>query len=461
VFSLKLFDFGLTKAGPTGDITHVSTQVMDTQRYATPELLPQVQIRRIVLIGINLSREVIPVFARILLRTSLGKKHLVRTLLRTEITQVVNRRSWYDTTKLATEDVVTKGARKVLDGPRAFEESASPYITCSRSRTGIEGWQTRTSAKEKKLTAKAVSGKECKTGLRCQRIMRTCTREWRHWYYITRVALAKVSYQISRLHMLGHKNKDCQVLMMILTRTFDSDKYRDEAKVRKYEGKGCIGLEHGCASRRWTEPRPARGEWPPVVKRQKTVATGLIDEEQDELRGKEREPLSQSYIEEGTRSVGNGKLFAGSLPEGKVQSTPYKDKEKIYVAEALNDPRAWRTLVVTAVRCTLTLEAALLCSENLVSHNVNLEHRLEEMQAMQNELVKRAMQHELVEHLANVTAGLEEHLRIANEEKAFVEGDLEATHGRQQMLMLEKEAGEQTLREQLIGEKLVLDGLQG
>ncbi|KAF6140544.1 hypothetical protein GIB67_035571 [Kingdonia uniflora] len=42
-------------------------------------------------------------FARILLRTSSGKKHLVRPLLRTEISQVVNRRSWYDVTKLTTE----------------------------------------------------------------------------------------------------------------------------------------------------------------------------------------------------------------------------------------------------------------------------------------------------------------------------------------------------------------------
>ncbi|KAF6167269.1 hypothetical protein GIB67_043130 [Kingdonia uniflora] len=62
-----------------------------------------VQIRGIVLIGVSLSREVVPAFARILLRTSLGKKHLVRPLLRTEITQVVNRRSWYDATKLTTE----------------------------------------------------------------------------------------------------------------------------------------------------------------------------------------------------------------------------------------------------------------------------------------------------------------------------------------------------------------------
>lgn len=56
-----------------------------------------------VLLRVSLSREVVPGFARILLHTSLGKKHLVRPLLRTEITQVVNRRAWYDATKLTTE----------------------------------------------------------------------------------------------------------------------------------------------------------------------------------------------------------------------------------------------------------------------------------------------------------------------------------------------------------------------
>ncbi|KAF6169561.1 hypothetical protein GIB67_028112 [Kingdonia uniflora] len=52
---------------------------------------------------LSLSREVVPAYARILLRTSLEKKHLVWPLLRIEITQVVNRHSWYDATKLITE----------------------------------------------------------------------------------------------------------------------------------------------------------------------------------------------------------------------------------------------------------------------------------------------------------------------------------------------------------------------
>ncbi|KAL5756312.1 hypothetical protein ACOSP7_020742 [Xanthoceras sorbifolium] len=62
-----------------------------------------VAIKGVVLLNVSLSREVVPAFARILLRTALGKKHLVRPLLRTEITQVVNRRAWYDATKLTTD----------------------------------------------------------------------------------------------------------------------------------------------------------------------------------------------------------------------------------------------------------------------------------------------------------------------------------------------------------------------
>lgn len=63
----------------------------------------QLEIKGVILLNISLSRELVPAFARILLRTSLGKKHLVRPLLRTEITQVVNRRAWYDAAKLTTE----------------------------------------------------------------------------------------------------------------------------------------------------------------------------------------------------------------------------------------------------------------------------------------------------------------------------------------------------------------------
>ncbi|KAG9157391.1 hypothetical protein Leryth_026658 [Lithospermum erythrorhizon] len=62
-----------------------------------------VKIKGVVLLGASFSREVVPAFAKLLLCTSLGKKHLVRSLLRTEITQVVNRRAWYDCSKLTTE----------------------------------------------------------------------------------------------------------------------------------------------------------------------------------------------------------------------------------------------------------------------------------------------------------------------------------------------------------------------
>lgn len=62
-----------------------------------------VTIKGVVLLSVSLTRELVPAFARILMRTSLGKKHLVRPLLRTEITQVVNRRAWYDATKLTTD----------------------------------------------------------------------------------------------------------------------------------------------------------------------------------------------------------------------------------------------------------------------------------------------------------------------------------------------------------------------
>ncbi|KAL8465734.1 hypothetical protein ACS0TY_034998 [Phlomoides rotata] len=61
------------------------------------------EIKGVILLNTSLSRELVPAFARILLRTSLGKKHLVRPLLRTEVTQVMNRRAWYDEVKLTTE----------------------------------------------------------------------------------------------------------------------------------------------------------------------------------------------------------------------------------------------------------------------------------------------------------------------------------------------------------------------
>ncbi|KAL3633001.1 hypothetical protein CASFOL_025985 [Castilleja foliolosa] len=76
----------------------------------------KLKIKGVVLMNVSLSRELVPAFARILLRTSLGKKHLVRPLLRTEITQLVNRRAWYDETKLTTEVLSLYKAPLYLEG---------------------------------------------------------------------------------------------------------------------------------------------------------------------------------------------------------------------------------------------------------------------------------------------------------------------------------------------------------
>ncbi|KAK1416807.1 hypothetical protein QVD17_25924 [Tagetes erecta] len=76
------------------------------QRVKASPSVVDVEVKGVVLLTTSLSREVVPGFARILMRTSLGKKHLVRPLLRTEISQVVNRRAWYDATKL-TMDVLS------------------------------------------------------------------------------------------------------------------------------------------------------------------------------------------------------------------------------------------------------------------------------------------------------------------------------------------------------------------
>ncbi|KAF1002827.1 hypothetical protein AG4045_023688 [Apium graveolens] len=64
-------------------------------------IVMQVEIKGLVLLNVSLSREVVPGFARIILGTAL-KRNLV-SLLRAEITQVGNRRAWYDATKLTTE----------------------------------------------------------------------------------------------------------------------------------------------------------------------------------------------------------------------------------------------------------------------------------------------------------------------------------------------------------------------
>ncbi|XP_050232838.1 uncharacterized protein LOC126681336 [Mercurialis annua] len=90
--------------------------LMAAQRLQTSMNAFNVTIKALVLLNVSLSREVVPAFARILLRTSLGKKHLVRPLLRTEIVQVVNRRAWYDATKLTAETLSLYKAPLYVEG---------------------------------------------------------------------------------------------------------------------------------------------------------------------------------------------------------------------------------------------------------------------------------------------------------------------------------------------------------
>lgn len=90
--------------------------LMAAQRLQTSIHSFNVTVKALVLLNVSLSREVVPAFARILLRTSLGKKHLVRPLLRTEIVQVVNRRAWYDSTKLTAETLSLYKAPLYVEG---------------------------------------------------------------------------------------------------------------------------------------------------------------------------------------------------------------------------------------------------------------------------------------------------------------------------------------------------------
>ncbi|KAG5036637.1 hypothetical protein AAZX31_07G031400 [Glycine max] len=90
--------------------------LMAAQRIQTSMNYFNVNVKGIVLLNVSLSREVVPSFARILLHTSLGKKHLVRPLLRTEITQVVNRRAWYDSTKMTAEVLTLYKAPLSVEG---------------------------------------------------------------------------------------------------------------------------------------------------------------------------------------------------------------------------------------------------------------------------------------------------------------------------------------------------------
>lgn len=95
------------------------------------------------LLSVSLSREVVPGFARILLRTSLGKKHLVRPLLRTEITQVVNRRAWYDASKLTTEVLNLYKVTYItfiIYTPKSFKMIGMIDMMLKQTPLCVEGW---------------------------------------------------------------------------------------------------------------------------------------------------------------------------------------------------------------------------------------------------------------------------------------------------------------------------------
>ena len=104
------------------------------------------EIKGLILLNTSLSRELVPAFARILLRTSLGKKHMVRPLLRTEITQVVNRRAWYDATKLSTDVLSLYKAPLYVEGwdealqeiGKLSHETVLPPQTAATMLTAVE-----------------------------------------------------------------------------------------------------------------------------------------------------------------------------------------------------------------------------------------------------------------------------------------------------------------------------------
>lgn len=82
----------------------------------------QIEVKGVVLVSVSLTREVVPAFARILLHTSLGQ-HMLRPLLRTEISQVANRRAWFDATKLTSDVLDLYKAPLCIEGwDRALRE---------------------------------------------------------------------------------------------------------------------------------------------------------------------------------------------------------------------------------------------------------------------------------------------------------------------------------------------------
>jgi pimeloyl-ACP methyl ester carboxylesterase len=82
----------------------------------------QVEVKGLVLVGVSLSREVVPPFARVLLHTSLAR-HMLRSLLRSEIGQVTTRRAWHDASKLTSQTLdLYKGPLHVEGWDKALAE---------------------------------------------------------------------------------------------------------------------------------------------------------------------------------------------------------------------------------------------------------------------------------------------------------------------------------------------------
>ncbi|CAK9195848.1 unnamed protein product [Sphagnum jensenii] len=82
----------------------------------------QVEVKGLVLVGVSLSREVVPPLARVLLHTSLAR-HMLRSLLRSEIGQVTTRRAWHDASKLTSQTLdLYKGPLHVEGWDKALAE---------------------------------------------------------------------------------------------------------------------------------------------------------------------------------------------------------------------------------------------------------------------------------------------------------------------------------------------------
>ncbi|CAM6004522.1 unnamed protein product, partial [Sphagnum balticum] len=89
----------------------------------------QLEVKGLVLVGVSLSQEVVPPFARVLLHTSLAR-HMLRPLLRSEIGQVMTRRAWHDASKLTSETLdLYKGPLHVEGWDKALAEVSKASMT--------------------------------------------------------------------------------------------------------------------------------------------------------------------------------------------------------------------------------------------------------------------------------------------------------------------------------------------